>query len=149
MKPLVTRTGGLIVLADSFGQSVFRESLKRVFNREAVGETQEAAGEQGGLSMGFSASIEVLHSREFKISGAIGPCASLKKTGPTVSETEVGIGGTNSWYMGGIDSSATMAFFFDVSNTGTAPMQSHKRRHFQFLTKTFFYVLLSLLTFYC
>lgn len=134
LKPLVTRTGGLIVLADSFGQSVFRESLKRVFNREAVGETQEAAGEQGGLSMGFSASIEVLHSREFKISGAIGPCASLKKTGPTVSETEVGIGGTNSWYMGGIDSSATMAFFFDVSNTGTAPMQSHKRRHFQFLT---------------
>jgi protein transport protein SEC23 len=84
--------------------------------------------------MGFGASIEVIHSREFKISGAIGPCASLKKMGPTVSENEVGVGGTSAWYMGGIDPSTTMAFFFDVTNTGTAPMQAHKRRHFQFLT---------------
>lgn len=42
--------------------------------------------------MGFGGQIEVLHSREFKIAGAIGPCASLKKTGPTVSENEMGIG---------------------------------------------------------
>ena len=42
--------------------------------------------------MGFSGQIEVLHSREFKIAGAIGPCASLKKTGPSVAEAETGIG---------------------------------------------------------
>ena len=44
------------------------------------------------LQMGFGGQIEVLHSREFKIAGAIGPCASLKKMGPTVSENELGIG---------------------------------------------------------
>ena len=51
---------------------------------------QSGTGNQ--LQMGFGGQIEVIHSREFKIAGAIGPCASLKKAGPTVSENEVGIG---------------------------------------------------------
>ena len=96
-KVLISRTGGLMVLADSFGQSVFRESLRRVFERLPdssspldVGGT--AAPAMGPLQMGFGAQIEVLHSREFKIAGAIGPCASLKKTGPSIAETEIGIG---------------------------------------------------------
>jgi protein transport protein SEC23 len=83
LKPLVSRTGGLVVLADKFNQSVFRESLRRVFER--LPDTSQ-------LQMGFGGQIEVLHSREFKIAGAIGPCASLKKAGPTVSENEIGIG---------------------------------------------------------
>lgn len=84
-KVLVSRSGGLFVLADSFGQSVFRESLRRVFERNS-----DENG--GGLQMGFGGTIEVIHSREFKIAGAIGPCASLKKAGPTVAETEIGVG---------------------------------------------------------
>lgn len=88
-KILVTRSGGLIVLADSFSQSVFRESLRRVFER-ALDPTTGAP--TGPLQMGFSGQIEVLHSREFKISGAIGSVASLKKGGPFVSETETGVG---------------------------------------------------------
>jgi protein transport protein SEC23 len=88
-KVLLMRTGGLIVLADSFEQSVFRESLRRVFERVlGPGETEGP----GQLQMGFGGQIEVLHSREFKIAGAIGPCASLKKTGPQVAETEIGVG---------------------------------------------------------
>lgn len=91
IKTLVARSGGVIVLADKFEQSVFRESLRKVFERlpepAAYGDSQNLQ-----LNMGFGSSIEVLHSREFKIAGAIGPCASLKKTGATVSETEIGIG---------------------------------------------------------
>lgn len=88
MCSLVSRSGGLFVLADSFGQSVFRESLRRVFAKhiDATGTTS------GELQMGFGGTIEVQHSRDIKISGAIGPCASLKKTGPGVSEHEVGVG---------------------------------------------------------
>ena len=86
-KVLVSRSGGLFVLADSFEQSVFRESLRRVFERAPV-----AADGSSHLQMGFGGQIEVLHSREFKIAGAIGPCASLKKTGPHVAETEIGVG---------------------------------------------------------
>jgi protein transport protein SEC23 len=85
-KVLVSRTGGLFVLADSYGQSVFRESLRRVFERVVVG------GVQGHLQMGFGGTIEVLCSREFKLAGAIGPCASLKKAGQSVAETEIGVG---------------------------------------------------------
>jgi protein transport protein SEC23 len=78
LKPLVARSGGLIVLADSFGQSVFRESLRRVFERDVI---PDPAAEQGApsssgegaatgpLQMGFGGHIEVIHSREFKIAG--------------------------------------------------------------------------------
>jgi protein transport protein SEC23 len=89
IKVLATRSGGLIVLADSFGQSIFKESLRRVFERAIDPAT---GAPTGPLQMGFSGQIEVLHSREFKISGAIGSVASLKKTGPGVSETEIGVG---------------------------------------------------------
>lgn len=44
LKPLVVRSGGLIVLADSFGQSVFRESLRRVFERDAIPAQPDAQG---------------------------------------------------------------------------------------------------------
>lgn len=33
IRACIEKTGGLMVLADSFGQSVFKESLRRVFSR--------------------------------------------------------------------------------------------------------------------
>lgn len=94
LKVLVSRSGGLIVLADKFDQSVFRESLRRAFERQpnAAGGASAAGSSSNQLQMGFGGQIEVIHSREFKIAGAIGPCASLKKGGPTVSENEIGVG---------------------------------------------------------
>jgi protein transport protein SEC23 len=89
IKVLISRTGGLVVLADKFSQSVFRESLRRIFERSVDRQTGQPTNQ---LQMGFGGLIEVIHSREFKIAGAIGPCASLKKTGPSVAETEIGIG---------------------------------------------------------
>ncbi len=130
MKVLVSATGGLVVLGDSFGQSVFKESLRRVFRRQGEGEA-----DAGALSMAFGATMEVMTSREFKVSGAIGPCASLNKAGSNVSETVVGVGGTNAWSLGGIDSNTTIAVYFDVTNPGTNPLPPHKRRYTQFVTK--------------
>lgn len=92
LKTLVSRSGGMIVLADKFGQSVFRESLRRAFERTTDQNTNSYGTPTPQLHMGFGAQIEVIHSREFKIAGAIGPCASLKKSGPSVSENEMGIG---------------------------------------------------------
>lgn len=137
IRQLVSRSGGLIVLADKFDQSVFRESLRRAFERipepEATQDGAQSASSET-LQMGFGGQIEVIHSREFKIAGAIGPCASLKKTGPGVSENEVGTGGTSLWYMGGVDPTTTMSFFFEVINTNATPLPQHKRRYIQFLT---------------
>uniref|UniRef100_A0A7S2W7G0 Protein transport protein SEC23 n=1 Tax=Rhizochromulina marina TaxID=1034831 RepID=A0A7S2W7G0_9STRA len=130
MKVCAERTGGLIVLADSFSQSVFKESLRRVFRRYP----DELPTDGGQLQMGFAATLEVTTSREFKIAGAIGPCSSLKKTGPNVAETEIGVGGTSAWSMGGIDPSTTVAVYFEVTNSSQNPLPAHKRRFIQFIT---------------
>jgi protein transport protein SEC23 len=129
MRELVEATGGLMVLGDSFGQSVFKESLRRVFARFH----EELKGDGGVMQMAFGATLDVLTSREFKINGAIGPVISMHKGGPTVSEIEVGKGGTSAWSIGGIDPNTTIAIYFDVSNT--TKVADGKRRYIQFLTK--------------
>jgi len=70
--------------------------------------------------MGFGATLEVLTSREFKVSGAIGPVTSLGKKSPNVSDLEVGRGGTNAWSLGGIDPGTTIAIYFDITNPGVS-----------------------------
>jgi protein transport protein SEC23 len=131
MKSLVEATGGLTVLGDSFGQSVFKESLRRVFQTYPDDVPQDG----GKMMMTFGGSLEVLTSREFKVSGAIGPVTSLQKNGPNVSDLEVGKGGTNAWSLGGIDPGTTIAVYFDITNPGTTPLSEDKRRCIQFLTK--------------
>jgi len=131
MKELVEATGGLMVLGDSFGQSVFKESLRRVFQRYPDDLPQDG----GTMQMAFGCSLQVLTSREFKISGAIGPVTSLNKPGPNVSDLEVGKGGTNTWGLGGVDPNTTVAIYFDISNPGNTPLSEGKRRYVQFITK--------------
>mmetsp|Transcript_3364 Transcript_3364/g.6113 ORF Transcript_3364/g.6113 Transcript_3364/m.6113 type:complete len:614 (+) Transcript_3364:1-1842(+) len=131
MGELVEATGGLMVLGDSFGQSVFKESLRRVFKTYEPDVPEDG----GQMQMAFGATLEVLTSREFKVSGAIGPVSSLGKKAPNVSDLEVGCGGTNAWSLGGIDPSTTIAVYFDISNPGTSPLPEGKRRFIQFQTK--------------
>ena len=116
MVQLVEATGGHLVLGDSFGQSVFKESLRRVFRTYEPDVPEDG----GKMQMAFGASLEVLTSREFKVSGAIGPVTSLGKKGPNVSDLEVGRGGTNAWSLGGIDPSTTIAVYFDITNPGVS-----------------------------
>jgi len=131
MKELVEATGGLMVLGDSFAQSVFKESLLRVFRRYPENDTDSP----NQLCMAFNASMEVHTSREFKVSGAIGPVCSLNRNSPNVSDIVVGSGGTNAWSLGSIDDTTTVAIYYDISNPGNAPLPQGKRRFIQFLTK--------------
>eukprot|EP00612_Vaucheria_litorea_P002694 CAMPEP_0171459422 /NCGR_PEP_ID=MMETSP0945-20130129/4711_1 /TAXON_ID=109269 /ORGANISM="Vaucheria litorea, Strain CCMP2940" /LENGTH=784 /DNA_ID=CAMNT_0011985435 /DNA_START=22 /DNA_END=2376 /DNA_ORIENTATION=- len=130
IRPCVERTGGLVVLADSFSQSVFKESLRRVFMR-----TRNEHNDDNNLQMGFSAALEVLTSKELKVAGAIGPCSSLHKKGPSVADTEIGQGGTYAWSLGGITPSTTLALYFEVTNSSPTPLPPHKRRFLQFVTQ--------------
>ena len=50
------------------------------------------------------------------MSGCIGPCVSLGVKGSSVSETEMGLGGTCQWKLCGIYPNSTLAFFFEVVN---------------------------------
>eukprot|EP00979_Chaetoceros_neogracilis_P016485 scaffold8198_cov287-Chaetoceros_neogracile.AAC.8 len=131
MQQLVEATGGLMVLGDSFGQSVFKESLMRVFKRFPDDIPQDG----GKMVMAFGASMEILTSRECKIQGAIGPVTSLNKNGGNVSEVVIGKGGTNAWGMGGIDPATTVAVYFEVAVPANTALPEGKRRYIQFLTK--------------
>lgn len=131
MKVCCDKTGGLIVLADSFGQSVFKESLRRMFRRHPG----DAAADADQLQMGFAATVDVTTSREFKIAGAIGPCSSMNKKGMNVAEKEIGQGGTSAWSLGGIDPSTTLALYFEVTNSNQNPLSPNARRYIQLLTQ--------------
>jgi|EP00505_MAST-04D_sp_SCG-Rhode-Island_P003435 protein transport protein SEC23 len=131
MKRCVEKTGGLVVMADSFSQSVFKESFQRVFRRHP---DTAAECDRGHLEMGFAGTIECLTSREFKVCGAVGPCSSLKKMSSSVSENEVGQGSTYAWSMGGISPATTVAFYFEVVNKEDNPLPAGKCHHIQFVT---------------
>jgi protein transport protein SEC23 len=66
--------------------------------------------------MGFNATLEVICSRDYKVSGAIGPCSSLKRMNASVSQTEMGEGGTHVWSLGAITPSTTIALYFDMAS---------------------------------
>lgn len=102
-------------MTDSFANPVFKESFKKFFEVDESGE----------LKMGFIAKIQASCSKELKISGAIGQVTSLKQKSAYCGETEVGVGGTNSWYLGGLERSKTLAFYFEICNTNQLP-QHHK-----------------------
>lgn len=125
MKVAVERTGGLVVLAESFGHSVFKDSFKRMFEE----------GEQS-LGLSFNGNLEISCSKEIKIQGVIGPCTSLDKKGPAVSDTVIGQGNTTSWKICGLDKTTCFTVFFDVSPTDRSNPQgtANPQLYLQFLT---------------
>lgn len=122
MKPCFEQTGGFYVMTDSFANPVFKESFKKFFEVDDNGE----------LKMGFLSRTTVTCSKEVKVSGAIGQVTSLKTKNAYVSDTEIGVGQTNSWYMGGLDKNKSVAYYFDIVNTANLP--NHHKVHVQFVT---------------
>ncbi|XVE81217.1 hypothetical protein DITRI_Ditri15bG0045100 [Diplodiscus trichospermus] len=125
MKVAVERTGGLVVLAESFGHSVFKDSFKRVFED----------GEQS-LGLCFNGMLEITCSKDIKIQGVIGPCTSLEKKGPNVADTVIGEGNTMAWKMCGLDKSTCLTVLFDLSSTerSNVPGAANPQLYLQFLT---------------
>jgi protein transport protein SEC23 len=121
MKYLAEKTGGIVVMNESFNSDVFRNTYKKLFDRDV----------NGFLKLGYAARLDVLVSRDLRVQGAIGPCISLKKAGPMVSENPIGESGTTSWYLGGIDRNSTLALLYDLNVKEAA---ASKFAFFQFLT---------------
>jgi len=124
MKVVVDKSGGYMVMSDSFSMHVFKDSFRKVF------ECDEA----GYLQHGFNAKIEVFTSREFKCCGAIGCLSSLNKKGPCVAEAEIGEGGTSRWIVGSLDKNTTIGFYFEVVNQQANSMPHGKCSFLQFQT---------------
>jgi len=106
MKHLTQKTGGCMVLTDSFSTLVFRDSLKKLFDLD----------ESGNLRMNFRAKLELFTSDPIKISGAIGHLVSMGLSGKNVSEQAIGEGNTRLWYLGGMDHNSTYSFVLDINN---------------------------------
>lgn len=125
IKVAIEKTGGLVVLAESFGHSVFKDSFKHVFEE----------GEQS-LGLCFNGSLEINCSKDIKIQGIIGPCTSLEKKGPVVADTVIGEGGTTAWKMCGLDKSTCLTVFFDLSSSdrSNTPGTVNPLLYLQFLT---------------
>ncbi|OIV98474.1 hypothetical protein TanjilG_16801 [Lupinus angustifolius] len=125
MKVVVERTGGLVILAESFGHSVFKDSFKRIFE----------VGEQS-LGLCFNGTLEINCSKEIKIQGIIGPCTSLEKKGPSVADTVIGEGNTTAWKMCGLDKSTCLTVMFDLSSNdrSNTPGAVNPQLYLQFLT---------------
>ncbi|MCL7033461.1 hypothetical protein MKW94_018993 [Papaver nudicaule] len=126
LKVAVERTGGLVVLAESFGHSVFKDSLKQVF-------------QSGDYDLGLSSSgiFEVNCSKDIKVQGIIGPCAAIDKKTPLSSETVIGQGNTSAWKMCGLDKATSLCLIFDIvkKDIPEAIVQPTTNQfYFQFLT---------------
>lgn len=115
-------TGGFYIMTDSFGNPVFKESFRKFFELD----------ENNELKMGFLSTMKLMCSKEFKISGVVGQCAPIKNKDNLayVSSTEIGIGGTNQWYIGGTDRTKSIAVYFDIVATDVKTTQS--KVHLQF-----------------
>jgi protein transport protein SEC23 len=123
MKIVCDKSGGQMVMSDSFSMHVFKDSFRKMFDCD----------EHGYLQMGFNARVECITSREIKVCGAIGGLSSLGKKGPCVAETEIGEGGTCQWQCGSMDQSTTLAFYFEVANQQAA-MPQGKQGYVQYQT---------------
>lgn len=79
--------------------------------------------EDGNLQHCYNGSVEVRTGPEFKVCGAIGPLVSLHKEHPSVSELEVGVGGTRGWGLAGIDKHTSLSLYFEITNAANNPIQ--------------------------
>ncbi|ORY80983.1 protein transport protein SEC23 [Protomyces lactucae-debilis] len=104
MKSLANATGGHMILSDAFNSTIFKQSFQRVFNQN----------EDGSLEMAFNASLEVMTTKELKISGLVGHAISNNKKSSFVGETEIGIGGTSSWKLCGLTPKTAVGCYFEV-----------------------------------
>ncbi|XP_076311704.1 transport protein Sec23 isoform X1 [Tachypleus tridentatus] len=125
MKSCTNLTGGHVVMGDSFNSSLFKQTFQRVFAKDSKGEFQ----------MAFNGVFEVKTSRELKVSGAIGSCISMNTKSASVSDTELGIGGTCQWKFCGINPNTTVGIFFEVINQHNAPIPQGGRGCVQLITQ--------------
>lgn len=110
-------------MCDSAKNAIFKKSFAKQFAKDS----------QGNLKFGSNANLTVIPSRHLKICGAIGNCVSANRKNNYVSEVVIGTGNTNSWNLGGLGTTTTLAIYFDVVNT--IQPNSPFNVHIQFFTR--------------
>ncbi|KAK6461000.1 hypothetical protein DFJ63DRAFT_214275 [Scheffersomyces coipomensis] len=114
MDEICYKTGGTVVMSDSFNTAIFKQSFIKFFKKK----NEEDADT---LDMGFNATLEVKACPDLKIQGLIGngtaiPCirASDEKY---LSTYIMGESGSNCWKLCNVNPQSTYAIYFDKVNS--------------------------------
>ncbi|KAK8887156.1 Protein transport protein Sec23A [Tritrichomonas musculus] len=124
--PVIYKTGGFLLSNESFAEENISKTLIKYF--------------KGGIfhNSGADATIIYNASPNLKISGCVGPCASLNVGSPLVSLTSpstIGEGNTIEWKICGLLPTTTFGFIFDITNPKTSPIGLNEIGYVQFSTK--------------
>jgi protein transport protein SEC23 len=106
MRGLIEKSGGIVVNQEEFTCEVFDQSFDKyiinIFNDETP----------------YGANLKVLNSKDFFVSGALGPLKLLKKSAdiPTDADNLIGETGGNEFQLGAVLPSSTYLIFFGHKN---------------------------------
>lgn len=123
MRSLPSKTGGTMILTDTYKSEVFTLSLQKLFNRD----------ETGALIMGFDGQVKIWTSPGIVVCGAIGPGVSLGQKVGYVSETEIGLGKTYAWRVGAMNENTSIAYYLESNTEEPRHNKGHACVQFQVL----------------
>lgn len=126
LNSVVYKTGGFLLSNETFTEENISKTLIKYF--------------KGGifLNSGSNATMAYNASSHLKMAGCVGPCSSLNVSNSLVSTNAtnlIGIDKTVQWKICGLFPTTTFAFFFDILNSKTEPIQSNEVCYVQFTTK--------------
>lgn len=111
MDELCVKTGGVVVMCDSFSTAMFKQSFIKFLRKES--DNPEAY-----LDMGFNATLECHVTKDLQIQGLVGhgtalPLRKDKSVEASVSSLCIGEGNTNAWKLCSVNPQSTYAIYFD------------------------------------
>ena len=113
MKFLVEKTGGVMLLTDSFSTRSFKDTFNKIFESD----------EEGNLKMCFKGRSELFVTKPLKLKGALGHLVSMNIVNNennnlkmVSNDYPIGQGNTRVWNLGGIDSTSTYTNILDIDS---------------------------------
>lgn len=108
MDEVCSRTGGVVVMCDSFSTAMFRQSFVRFLHRD----------EDDALDVALNATLECRTTLDLQIQGLVGHASGLplrkdRFAEASVAPQAIGEGGTNAWKLCSASPQSTYAVFFD------------------------------------
>ena len=114
MKCCSEKTGGYLILSDSFSHACFKDTFLKLFEVD----------ENGYLNWNYKAKMDIFLTKPFTVSGGLGYMASIeaKLQNPLdmISKEVIGQGNTRSWSIGGMHNNSTFTYILDVNDSGVA-----------------------------
>ncbi|ODV79064.1 vWA-like protein [Suhomyces tanzawaensis NRRL Y-17324] len=112
MDEVCYKSGGVIVMSDSFSTAIFKQSFVKFFNKQDDENSDY-------LDMGFNSTLECKTSSDLKIQGLIGNATALpvKKDNQyiekCISNSIIGEGSTTSWKLCNVNPQSTYALYYE------------------------------------